>query len=820
MTNHWIDIKNTDCCLIIGSNAAEHHPICFKWVLKAKEERGAKIIHVDPKFSRTSARSDFHVPLRSGTDIAFMGGMINYILANNKYFKEYVVEYTNASFIVGGKYGFSNGLFTGYDAKNKIYDKSNWKLEMDENGLPKRDMTLSNPRCVFQILKNHYSRYNMAKVSEVTGVSVANLTKVYESYAATGRPDKAGTILYALGWTQHTVGAQNIRSSAIVQLLLGNMGIAGGGINALRGEPNVQGSTDHALLYNILSGYIPMPRADVATFDDFIKKVTTVSKDPKSVNWYQNRPKYVVSLLKGWFGDAATKENGFGYNWLPKLDPAKSWEKGDASMFFFFDKMYNGQIKGGSVFGMNPCQSFANANKVRKAMANLDWLYCADIFNNETTDFWHGPGMDPKKVKTEVFLFPSCHRAEKDGSVSNSGRWALWHQQATSPRGDSKSMGEIMVDIMNEVKSLYKKGGTFPDPIVNMDFFGKYDAEKVSKKINGYYVSGPNKGKQVAGFPDLADDGSTVSLNWLYCGSFTEDGNLMKRRDLSQTPLQAKLGMFPNFSFAWPMNRRIIYNRCSVDKNGKPWDPDRVVIKWEDGKWIGDVADGGAPPLGMEKGKLPFIMTAAGVGNIFGPGMVDGPLPEHYEPIETPLKTNSFSGQIHNPCAKIMYGEMDKRALPGDPKYPIVLTTYSLTEHWCSGSETRNHPALLEAEPQLYVEMSVELAAEKGIKNGDVVIVESARGAVEAAAMVTVRMTPLKVQGRTVHLIGMPFAFGWTKKGVGDSTNRITVSAGDPNTAIPEYKACCVNIRKADKVTELAVDGVTSENEMTGGNHV
>lgn len=805
MTNHWIDIKNTDCCLIIGSNAAEHHPVCFKWVMKAKEERNATVIHVDPKFSRTSARADFHVPLRSGTDIAFMGGMINYILTNNKYFKDYVKNYTNASFIVNDNFSFNNGLFTGFNPQTKLYDKKNWQFAVDEKGQIRKDPTLQHPRCVINMLKQHFSRYTIQKVSDITGVSPDNLLKVYEAFTATGKADKAGTVLYALGWTQHTVGVQNIRTSGIVQLLLGNIGVAGGGINALRGEPNVQGSTDHCILYHVLPGYLPLPRANMPTLAEYKKKTTPLTNESTSVNWWQNRPKYIVSYLKGFFGKNATKENDFGYNWLPKGDIPKSERDGDYSYIYIMEKMLKGEIKGGSIWATNPAQSLPNTNKNRKALENLDFLYMAEIHQNETTDFWHAPGVDPKKVKTEMFLFPSCHRAEKEGSISNSGRWVLWHYKAVNPMGDSRSMGQIMIDIMKEVIDLYKEeGGTFKEPLVNLNWYKKYDAELVAKRINGYYTSGPNKGKQVNGFSELADDGSTASMNWLYAGSITDDENRMKRRSLKQTPMQKEIGIYPNFSWCWPMNRRVLYNRASVDINGQPWDPSRAVIRWTGATWEGDVPDGGAPPMAMKGGKSPFIMLKDGLGQLYGTGLVDGPMPEHYEPIETPLRNHGFSGQLNNPCAKLATSEMDKIAAPADPRFPIVLTTYSVTEHWCGGSETRNVPSLLEAEPQLYVEISHELAAEKGIKNGDPVIVESMRGRVEAVAMVTVRITPFRVQGRTVHLIGMPFAFGWTKKGIGDATNRLTVWAGDPNTSIPEYKACCVNIRKADKVTELA----------------
>ncbi len=817
MTNSWIDIKNTDCCLIIGSNAAEHHPICFKWVLKAKEERGAKIIHVDPKFSRTSARSDFHVPLRSGTDIAFMGGMIKYILDKELYFKEYVNDYTNASFLVNPKFSFNNGLFTGYNPKTRLYDKKDWQFEKDANGVVKRDPSLKNPNCVMQLLRKHYSRYDLSKVSSITGVSAENLTKVYEAYAATGKRDKAGTILYALGWTQHTVGVQNIRTSGIIQLLLGNAGVAGGGVNALRGEPNVQGTSDHAILYNILPGYLPIPRGNMATLADYTKATTPVTKLPESVNWWGNRPKYITSLLKAYFGDKATKENDFGYSWLPKGDAPKSERDGDYSFLYCYEKMLKGEMKGGSIWAHNPCQSIPNSNNIRKAMTNLDFLYSAEVHHNETTDFWRGPGMDPKKIKTEVFLFPSCHRVEKEGTIASSQRMVAWHYQATKPRGKSKSMGQIMIEIMNEVKDLYEdEGGVCKEPIVNLNWYKNYDAEVVAKRINGWFTSGDKKGKQLSGFTDFAGDGSTASLCWILAGSFTEEGNNLKRVSLEQTPIQKMTGIYPKYAWVWPMNRWILYNRASVDKDGQPWDPSRTVIRWNGEKWEGDVPDGGQPPMSKSGGKNPFIMLADGLGQLYGTGLVDGPFPEHYEPTETPVTNHGFSGQLRNPCAKI--SPADKIAAPADPKYPIVLTTYSMTEHWCGGSETRNVGSLLEAEPQLYVEMSHELAKEKGIKNGDPVILESIRGTVEAVAMVTVRIVPFKIQGRTVHLVGMPFAFGWTKKGIGDATNRLTLYTGDPNTSIPEYKACCVNIKKADKdkLTELSYVDL---NANAGGHH-
>ncbi len=808
MTNHWIDIKNADVVLIIGSNAAEHHPVSFKWIMRAKDN-GAALIHVDPKFSRTSARCDYHVPLRSGTDIAFLGGMVNYILESNSYFHDYVINYTNASFIVGKGYDFKDGLFSGYDAKARKYDQSKWGFEKGPDGAPLRDATLKHERCVFNLMKKHYSRYTLKNVSDITGVSEENLLKVYKQFSATGKPDKAGTILYALGWTQHTVGVQNIRCSTLVQLLLGNIGVAGGGINALRGEPNVQGSTDHALLYHVLPGYIGLPLAPWQTLAQFNKANTPVTKIPNSANWWGNRPKYFASLLKGWFGEEAKPENDFCYGLLPKGEPGA-----DYSYMSVMDKMYHGKIKGGFVFGVNPMNSFPNTNKMRKALDNLDWMVCAELHNSETTDNWHRPGVDPKKMKTEVFLLPSAHRVEKAGTISNSGRWLLWFDKAVEPAGEARNFADMFVPLINKLREMYKaEGGKLPEALLKMNWPEKYDPEEWTRRINGFFWADTKignrlykKGDLVPAFGNLQADGTTSSLNWLYTGSYTEEeGNKSKRRDPTQTPMQAAIGLYPNWSWCWPVNRRILYNRASVDLNGKPYNPKKAVIEWDGKKWVGDVPDGPwAPQADTKNGKLAYIMTTDGYAQLYGPGRLDGPFPEHYEPAETPVAQHPFSKQLSSPVYKFHTSDMDKLAKAADPKYPIVLTTYSMTEHWCGGGETRNVPNLLEAEPQLYVEMSPELAKEKGIANGDGVIVESARGKVEAIAMVTVRIRPFKVMGKTVHLIGMPFAYGWTTPKCGDSTNRLTIVACDPNTTIPEAKACCVNIRKADKLTEIA----------------
>jgi len=803
MTNHYIDIKNADVILIMGSNAAEMHPISFKWVLRAREQRGAKIIHVDPRFTRTSALADHYIALRSGTDIAFLGGMIKYILDNKKYFEEYVRDYTNASFIIDDKFSFNDGLFSGYDAAARKYDKSTWAIKLDAKGIPEKDPTFQNPRCVLQMLKAHYSRYDLEKVSSITGTPVEDLKTVYELYASTGVRDRAGTELYALGWTQHTVGVQNIRAMSIIQLLLGNMGIAGGGINALRGEPNVQGSTDQAILSHILPGYLKAPVASQTTLEEYLKKNTPKTNEPQSANWYQNYPKYMVSLLKAWYGDKATKENDFSYANVPKLDDGQ-----DCTVLNMIDKMYEGKVKGFTCIGQDPAVSLPNANKVRQAFANLDWMVHVNIFDNETASFWKGPGLDPKKVKTEVFLLPAAASMEKEGSMSNSGRMLQWKYVAEKPPGDALAVGDIVYRLVNKLKGLYKnQKGAFPDPIVNLawnyaDGKGNYDALGTSKAVNGYFLEDVTigdktykKGQCVPGFANLQADGKTSSGNWIYCGAFTADGtNLMTRRKKDDP---TGLGLYPEWGWAWPVNRRIIYNRASVDKNGQPFDPSRPLLKWVDGKWVGDVPDGPWPPLSdKEKGKLPFIMKPDGVGALFGPGLAEGPFPEHYEPLEGPLSKNLISSQLNNPAIKIFAKECDLYS-GCDPKYPFVCTTYSCTEHWCTGAETRWMAWLTEAQPQAYVEMSKELAELRGIKNGEKVRVESPRGKVQCVAMVTTRFRPFQVGDQTIHQVGMTFNYGWLfPKDCGDTANLLTPTVGDANTMTPEYKAFMVNVTK------------------------
>jgi formate dehydrogenase major subunit len=805
MTNHWIDIKNSDCILIMGSNAAENHPISFKYVTQA-QLNGAKLISVDPRFTRTSSKADIYAPLRSGTDIAFLGGMIKYILDNDLYNKDYVSYYTNAPFLVNEAFGLKDGLFSGYDPKTRKYDKASWAFQTDDNGVPKMDRSLKDPNCVLQLLKKHFSRYNVKLVSQITGTPESDLTTIYKTYAATGEKEKAGTIMYAMGWTQHTTGVQNIRTMAIIQLLLGNMGVAGGGVNALRGESNVQGSTDHCLLWHIWPGYLKTPSASLDSLAAYNEKCTPASNDPLSANWWQNYPKYSVSLLKSFFGEKGTPENEFGYNWLPKVDDGKVY-----SWLDLFDEMYKGTIKGFFAWGQNPACSGSNAGKNREAMKQLDWMVNVNLFDNETGSFWRGPGMDPSKIKTEVFMLPACVSVEKEGSITNSGRWMQWRYQGPKPMGNSLPDGDIIMEFGQKVKEVYKDGGTFADPILNLkwDYMtdGKYDPHKVAKEINGYFLKDITikdksfkKGTLVPSFAFLQDDGSTSSANWLYCNSYTESGNMAARRSKRDAPNE--IGLYPEFSWCWPVNRRILYNRASVNLNGEPWDIKDYVVRWDGGKWIGDVPDGGWPPLGSldnpdPKSKYPFIMRKHGHAQIFGPGLADGPFPEHYEPLECPVEKNFMNSQRMSPTAPLYGSDADSYATC-DPKYPFVGTTYRVVEHWQTGLMTRPQPWLMELQPQMFVEMSEELAQLRGIKNGERVNVSSARGSVECTAIVTKRFKPFKIGDSIVHQVGLPWHYGWRwpESGTEDSANLLTPPTGDPNTRIPETKAFMVNVAK------------------------
>ena len=794
MTSHWIDIKNSDCIMIIGSNAAENHPLAFKWVEKAMED-GATLISVDPRFTRTSSKAHIYARMRSGTDVAFIGGMIRYVITDieshpENYNMTYITEYTDSALLVAPDFKGAaelDGLFSGYDADKRAYDRSKWVYQLDDSGIPKRDPSLKDPNCVFQLLKKHFDRYDADTVCKITGTDRDVYLKVCQTYAATGKPDKCATILYAMGTTQHTNAVQIIRSYAILQLLLGNIGIAGGGINAARGQSNVQGATDHGVLYHILPGYLKTPQPGDVDLEAYIKHYTPTSNDPLSANWWQNYDKYIVSLLKAWYGDAATAANDFAYEYLPKGE-------GDHSHIAMAEAIYNGEIKGLITPAHNTAVSGPNSNLERIGLDRLDWLVVSELWESETAAHWKRPGVDPAQINTEVFLLPARASMEREGSIINSGRWLQWRYECCNSPEMARSDLWIVTQIAMKLKELYRsEGGAYPDPILNLtwDYGDEPDVHKVAKEINGYDLE---TGLLLLNFTKLKSDGTTSSGNWLYCGSYTEGGNMAARRDLTQTPAQAKIGLFPNWAWCWPLNRRILYNRASVDLDGNPFNPAKAVVSWNPllGSWEGDVPDGGWPPLSQEGTKLPFIMTSEGRGHLFAPGeaLKDGPIPEHYEPWESPV-ANLLSSTQCDPAITIWAS-----LVKGDvSEYPIIATTYRVSEHWQAGQMTRNLPWLVELMPGMFVELSEELAAERGIKNGAKVIVESARGRLEAVAVVTPRFAPYTINGKKIHQIGMPWHWGYMGLSTGDSANMLTPNIGDANTTIPEYKAFLCNIR-------------------------
>ena len=821
MTNHWNDIANSDCILIMGSNAAANHPISFKFVTKA-QENGANLISVDPRFTQTSSKADIYAALRSGTDIAFLGGMIKYLLDHDLIQKKYVERYTNATFLVNPDFklpGDNDGVFSGLS--NNKYDKSSWAFQTDTEGVVKKDPSMRDPNCVYQLLKKQYSRYTPEIVSKITGTPEEKLLEIYKEYTATGAVGKAGTIMYAMGWTQHTVGVQNIRTMSIIQLLLGNMGVTGGGVNALRGESNVQGSTDHCLLFHILPGYLKTPKASQPTLAAYNTKYTPATKEDHSLNWWKNYPKYSASLLRSHYSSDCSLEESYTY--LPKLDDGVNY-----SWLSLFDQMYKGNFSGFFAWGQNPACGGASSNKTRKALTELDWMVNVNLFDNETGSFWRGPGMDPEKIKTEVFMLPCAASIEKEGSITNSGRWMQWRYKAVNPPGQALPDSEIITELHYRVKELYKKeGGPLAEAITRLSWdYGpknvngrirKIDVHMIAKEINGYFledtiVKGKNfkKGSLVPSFAYLKDDGSTSSGNWLYCNSYTEKGNMAARRNHKDA---SGVGLYSEWSWCWPVNRRIIYNGASVDPDtGQPWDKKDPVIIWNGAKWIGDVPDGVSPPGG---GRKPFIMKPHGVGSIFGPGRADGPFPEHYEPLECPIEKNLLSPQLTNPTIKrwdkVGSGtNVDARATC-DARFPFVCTTYRVSEHWQSGVMTRWCPWQAEMQPGLFIEISKELAKLKKIKSGDIVTASSIRGQVDAVAIVTARFKPFKIGGNTVHQVGLPWHYGWVTTRMrkyapgdkkpevftfGDSANLLTPFIGDANTMIPETKAFMVNVQR------------------------
>ncbi len=836
MTNHWRDIKNADLILINGANPAEAHPVGFQWFVAAKNDPkrgpgaggGAKIIHADPRFTRTSAVADIYARIRTGTDVAYFGGLINYVLQNNLFHDEYVRNYTNASFLVKSAYGFKDGLFTGYDAANRKYDIASWGYQADDaataaananaaglptngavNAIAKRDMTLQDPQTVFQLMKQHYSRYTPDMVSRITGIPQDQFQRIAQLVGEMGKPDKVMTIVYAVGLTHHTTGGQLIRSGAVLQLLLGNMGRPGGGMNAERGHANIQGNTDNAISWEILPGYLRIPAPGQANLDDYVKASASKRSDPRSWNFFGiNYRKFMVSLTKAWYGDAATKANEFAFDFIPK--PAKN-----SSWMSIYDQALKGKMQGLILSGMTATSIGPDSNRVMQALGNLKWLVVMDPLPTTSSEFWHAPGVDPSSVKTEVFMMPTTHWIEKDGSFVNSGRWMQWKDQVIPPQGNARHDHWVLADLFGRVKKLYQQGsGKFPDPIMaltlNYKDPTKPTLDEIAQEVNGFDLT---TGKRMATFANLKDDGSTTAGNWIYTGSYPDAGNLSLRRNGLQNIAAndpTGMGFFPTWAWSWPLNRRVLYNRASADVNGNPWDTTRIGIKWDatQKKWAGDVPD---YPATMDPKSatswLPFIMNGEGVGRLFSTSMVDGPLPEHYEPMEAPVKNPLHPTQSESPVAFLYTGGDGKYGKVTDTfgtvaDYPYVATSYRLTEH--EHYVTQHVPLLAGLQPSPFVEIPEELAKKKGIKSGDRVRVSSKRGKIEVLALVTKRLGPSTIDGKQVFQVGIPIHWGFVgvsadadpKKGANWLANSLTPFVGDANAYTPEFKAFLVNLEK------------------------
>jgi len=838
MTNGWVDIKNTDMMLIMGGNPAENHPCGFKWAIEAKRNRNAKMIVVDPRFTRTASVSDLFCQLRVGGDIAFLGGVINYAIQNNRYPKEYLLNYTNAAFILDENFQLpeSEGVFSGFDAKTASYDKSSWNYAGgDASGkamasakaapgttaaLPEKvayDLTLENPRCVFQLLKKHYSRYTPEVVETITGVPKDQFLKaadLFTSIRKDGDTKKVGTIIYAVGWTQHTSGTQTIRTAAMLQLLLGNVGRAGGGVNALRGHSNIQGATDMAGIFEILPGYLKVPNPADGSLDGWMKRVTPKAAKPgpwESFNYWGNTPKFAVSYLKAMYGDAATKQNDFAYDYLPKVDRNYSWT-------YIWDDMYNGNVKGLFAFGMNGVMIGPDSNKNIDALKKADWLVVGEIYPDETSEFWRAPGITTdqmKQIQTTVYRLPCAGFAEKDGTFTNSARWLQWKNAALPVPSGCRLDQAIVAQLFLKVRELYKKeGGKFPDPILKLTWSytdpTNPSLAEVLKEINGKtFVDAEDPatkvqlkaGQQLPGFAWLKDDGTTASGNWIYCGAYTEAGNLTARRDPSDP---SGMGVHQNWAWSWPANRRVLYNRASCDLEGKPWDASRRQIWWNNDlqKWVGnDVPDFKVDSKPSDH-MGPFIMNPEGIGRIFAPlgAFADGPFPEHYEPTESPIENPLHPAHSKNPVVKRFKTPDDKYATPQDG-YDIICTTYRLTEHYHYW--TKNNPMNVQLVPEPFVEIPEELAQERGIRGGDVVKVSSIRGTYIAKAMVTKRIKHMTIAGKKTYQIGIPIHWGF--RGIAEDedrthrtlTNQLSPTVVDPNAYTPEFKGFLVKVEKA-----------------------
>ena len=810
MTNHWTDIKNADLVLIMGGNAAEAHPCGFKWVTEAKAHNKAKLVVVDPRFTRSASVADFYAPIRTGTDIAFLGGLINYLLENDKIQHEYVRNYTDVSFVVREDYAFEDGMFSGYNAEMRRYDKSSWGYEIGEDGYAVVDPTLSHPRCVFNLLKKHYSRYTPDLVSSICGTPKAQMLQVWETVAECSAPGKVMTIMYALGWTQHSVGSQMIRTGAMLQLLLGNIGMPGGGMNALRGHSNIQGLTDLGLLSNLLPGYLSLALDAEQDYAAYIARRSPKPLRPGQLSYWQNYEKFHVSLMKAWYGKNATAENNWGFDWLPKLDVP------GYDVLKVFDMMYEGKVNGYFCQGFNPIASFPDKAKVSAALAKLKYLVIMDPLATETSEFWRNAGefndVDTASIQTEVFRLPTTCFAEEDGSLVNSGRWLQWHWKGAEPPGQARTDIAIMAGLFHRLRQAYaSEGGAFPDPILNLDWsYLKPDEpgpDEIAREFNGKALEDlhdpatgalqAKAGEQLSGFGLLRADGSTASGCWIFCGSWTAQGNQMARRDNADP---YGMGQTLGWAWAWPANRRILYNRASADPSGKPWDVEKKRLVWWNGKaWGGtDVPDfkADSPPA---EGMNPFIMNPEGVARLFAVDkMAEGPFPEHYEPFETPIGRNPMHPDnalaISNPAARVFKADMEM--LGKADAFPYAATTYRLTEHFHFWTKHCRLNAI--TQPEQFVEIGEALAKELGIVAGERVKVSSNRGYIKAVAVVTKRIKPLTVDGKTVHQIGIPLHWGFA--GVarnGYLTNTLTPFVGDGNTQTPEFKSFLVNVEKA-----------------------
>jgi formate dehydrogenase major subunit len=852
MTNGWIDIKNTDMMLIMGGNPAENHPCGFKWAIEAKRTRNAKMIVVDPRFTRTAATSDLFVQIRAGADIAFLGGVIRYAIENNRIAKEYLTNYTNAAFIV--KEGFKlpeDGLYSGFDAGSQTYDRSSWTYEEGNDtggatlahaatpapapaagtappvgsakplpGLPPKvayDLTLQHPRCVFQLLKQQYSRYTPEMVERITGIPKDQFLKAADTFTSVrkdGDMKKVATILYAVGWTQHSFGTQIIRTAAMLQLLLGNVGRAGGGVNALRGHSNIQGATDMGGVFDSLPGYLKVPNPTDLDLAAWLKRITPTASKPgpwDSFNYWSNTPKFAVSYLKAMYGDAATKENDYLFQYMPKVDRNYSWTQ-------IWDNMYRGTVKGMLAFGMNGVAIGPDSQKNIDALKKADFLVVGEIYPDETSEFWKSPGItleDMKNIKTTVYRLPCAGFAEKDGSMTNSARWLQWKNVAVPPPGECRLDQDIVAQLFLKVRELYQKeGGKFPDPILKLTWSytnAQHPAlGELLKELNGKALADLTdpktqvtikRGQQLPGFAWLKDDGTTSCGNWIYSGSWTEAGNQTLRRG---TEDPAGQGVYQNWAWSWPANRRILYNRASCDPSGKPWDATRKQVWWNESTqtWTGnDVPDFKADSNPKDH-MGPFIMNPEGIGRIFAPlgAFADGPFPEHYEPIESPVQNALHPGQQNNPVVKKLKTAADKYSTMGDG-FNVICTTYRLTEHYHYW--TKNNPMNVQLIPEAFIEIPVELAAELGIKGNDKVKVTSARSYYVAKAFVTKRIKPMTIDGKKVYQIGIPIHQGFRgiqedeDKNARTLLNRLSPTVVDPNAYTPEFKGFMVKVEKA-----------------------